>query len=357
MKVAIVYDRVNKWGGAERVLENLHKIFPDAPLFTSVYNKKSAAWAKVFPDIKTTFLQRLPLIKSNHEFFATFMPIAFESFDFSDYDLVISVTSEAAKGIITQPKVKHICYCLTPTRYLWSHSEIYQKNPIFKFVSSPFYRYLKRWDLIAAQRPDVLIAISAAVKERIKTYYLRESSVIYPPATSLKISREIKNSKRDYFLVVSRLVSYKRVDLAVRVFNELGYPLVVIGHGRQKTKLKLIAKKNIKFIDYVNDEVLRKYYLGAKALIVPQEEDFGIAMVEALSCATPVIAYKKGGALDIIAEDQTGIFFEKQTIKSLRETLLRFGTIKFDKGRLIKSSIRFSNSVFRKKILDFIANL
>lgn len=184
MRVAIVYDRVNKWGGAERVLLTLHEMFPSAPLYTSVYNPNSAAWAKVFPKIYTSFLQNFPLAKSSHELYAVLMPLAFESFDFDKYDLVVSVTSEAAKGIITKPGTKHICYMLTPTRYLWSGYEVYFKNPILKFISKPVINYLRSWDKVAASRPDEIIAISTEVQKRIKKYYNRESKIIFPPATA-----------------------------------------------------------------------------------------------------------------------------------------------------------------------------
>jgi hypothetical protein len=184
MKVAIVYDRVNKWGGAERVLLTLHEMFPEAPLYTSVYDPKGAHWAKAFPKIYTSFLQKFFLAKSNHEFYALLLPMAFESFNFDKYDLVISVTSEAAKGIITKPGTRHICYCLTPTRYLWSGYEEYFENRILRFVTKPFVNYLRKWDEIVAQRPDEIIAISTAVQERIKKYYNRESKIVFPPATA-----------------------------------------------------------------------------------------------------------------------------------------------------------------------------
>src|SRR3990167_10742564 len=180
MKVAVVYDRVNKWGGAERVLLALHEMFPDAPLYTSVYDERNAPWAKVFPRVYTSFLQKFPFAKSNHEFLALLMPLAFELFNFDEYDLVISVTSEAAKGIITKPETLHICYMLTPTRYLWSHYDLYFKNPILRFISKPAVNYLRNWDKIAAQRPDKIIAISTEVQRRIKKYYGRESDIVFP---------------------------------------------------------------------------------------------------------------------------------------------------------------------------------
>ncbi|MCX6706351.1 MAG: glycosyltransferase family 4 protein, partial [Candidatus Woesebacteria bacterium] len=209
MKIALVYDRVNKWGGAERVLLTLHEMFPDAPLYTSVYDEASTSWAKVFPKIYTSFLQRIPFAKSNHELFGWLMPLAFETFNFDMYDLVISITSEAAKGIITKPKTKHICYCLTPTRYLWSHYDLYFKNKLFRFISKPFINYLRNWDKVAAQRPDQIIAISTEVKNRIKKYYNRDAEVIFPPV-SLHHKKYLSKNHA-YYLIVSRLVPYKRV--------------------------------------------------------------------------------------------------------------------------------------------------
>ncbi|MEK7497519.1 MAG: hypothetical protein AAB656_01225 [Patescibacteria group bacterium] len=182
MKTAIVYDRVNKWGGAERVLLTLHEMFPGAPLYTSVYNSKTAPWAAVFPKVYTSFLQNFPFAKNNHELYAILMPIVFESFDFDEYDLVISVTSEAAKGVITKPGTKHICYMLTPTRYLWSGYKEYFKNPLVRFISKPIINYLRSWDKVAAFRPDEIIAISTEVQRRVKKYYNRESKIIFPPA-------------------------------------------------------------------------------------------------------------------------------------------------------------------------------
>ncbi len=232
MKVALVYDRVNKWGGAERVLLALHELFPDAPLFTSVYDKKRAQWAKHF-SIIPSFLQKIPFAPSRHELFALAMPVAFESFSFDGYDLIISITSEAAKGIITKPQTTHICYCLTPTRYLWSGYQEYFTDFLFTFLSFPANAYLRNWDKKASRRPDHFIAISREVQERIGTYYGRESVVIYPPMTFANSKSEARNPKRmqhakskkeGYFLVVSRLskfTTYKRVDLAIKACNAL----------------------------------------------------------------------------------------------------------------------------------------
>ncbi|OGM24897.1 hypothetical protein A3D00_05000 [Candidatus Woesebacteria bacterium RIFCSPHIGHO2_02_FULL_38_9] len=360
-RVAIVYDRVNKWGGAERVLLVLHEMFPNAPLFTSVYNPRSADWAEVFPKICTSFLQKIPYAREKHEHFPFLMPLVFESFTFNDYDLVISVTSEAAKGIITKPGTLHICYCLTPTRYLWSHFNLYFENPILKFISSPVASYLKTWDRIAAQRPDVMIAISDTVRKRIKKYYYRESKVIFPPVelstgqhTCLPDGQGGVVRRENFFLVVSRLVPYKKVDLVVESFNELRLPLIVVGTGSEERKLKALAKSNIKFKSQLTDEKLKDYYSRSKALIFAQEEDFGLTAVEAQSFATPVIAYRKGGAKEIIIDGKTGVFFDKQDKKNLIEAIHRFEQIKFDRKVLIQNAKRFSKERFKKEFLDLI---
>ena len=266
MKVALVYDRVNKWGGAERVLLALHKLFPYAPLYTSVYDREKAPWAKVF-DVKTSFLQRLPFA-TNHELFATLMPIAFESFSFDEYDLVISVTSEAAKGIITKPKTMHICYCLTPTRYLWSGlNEYYNQpaagifNPGVRLGMKLFVNKLRRWDKISSKRPDSYLSISKTVKRRIVAYYNRESKVIYPPVDTEVFNLPKVKTLNDYFLIVSRLVPYKRVDYAIEAFSQLPYRLKIIGSGIDEKRLKKNAGKNIEFIGSdLTDRKLGWYY-------------------------------------------------------------------------------------------------
>lgn len=366
MKTAIVYDRVNKWGGAEQVLLALHEIFPKAPLYTSVYNKKTAKWAEVFPQIHTSFLQNIPFAKTNHEYFAPLMPLVFESFNFDEFDLVITVTSEAAKGIITKPKTKHICYCLTPTRYLWSGYGQYFKGATFKGVAAPLIKYFRKWDKVAGQRPDHMIAISTAVQKRIKKYYGRESEINYPPVDIEKF--QISNNKiqtnsklqitkpkqQEYYLIVSRLVSYKKVDLVVEAFNDLGKRLIVVGTGRQQGYLKRIAKDNIEFRGFVDGEELVSLYQNAKAFIYPQEEDFGITAVEAQAAGVPVIAYKKGGAIDTVLDSKTGIFFTPQTVDRLVKAVKKLDKIEFDQSDIIKNVNRFSKEIFRENFRKYI---
>jgi len=362
MKVALVYDRVNKWGGAERVLLALKKIFPSAHLYTSVLSLKGAPWSKDFQIIKTSFLQDFPF-SSHHELYATLMPLAFESFDFAKYDLVISVTSESAKGIITKPGTKHFCICLTPTRYLWSGYEQYFRNSILRFISKPIVSYLRNWDKIAAQRPDIFIAISDEVQKRIKKYYGRDSKVIYPSVSlvqgspaSQKLQRgekfKVQNEPRgSYFLVVSRLVPYKRVDLAIKACNKLKLPLKIIGKGSQELFLKLISGSTIEFLGNVSDSELIFYYRNCQALIFPGREDFGLSMAEAQSMGKPVIAFRGGGAIDIIKEGKTGEFFNKQDVNSLTSLLEKWDNKRYNSSLCIENAQRFSYQNFKQEFL------
>ena len=352
MKVALVYDRVNKWGGAERVLLALHKIFPTAPIFTSVYESRRAEWANKFI-VKTSFLQKIPFARKSHEYLATFMPVAFESMIFDDYDVVISVTSEAAKGIMTKPETLHISICLTPTRYLWSGYKDYFKSKILKTVAAPAVRYLRQWDLFASSKADYIVAISKTVQNRIKRFYGRESVLIYPPLQLL--SKSAKNTKsHGYFLVVSRFVSYKRIDIAIEAANKLKLPLKIVGSGAQWKKLKAMAGPTVEFIGHVSDKELINYYKHCKALIFPGLEDFGLTMVEAQSFGKPVIAYRGGGAEEIVIEGKTGEFFDEQTSESLVKTLKKFNKTRYNKNDCIENSMRFSFKNFKNEFLSFL---
>lgn len=372
MRAAIVYDRVNKFGGAERVLLALHEMFPEAPLYTSIYSPQKAPWANVFPKVFVSWLNKIPFLRENHELLSIFMPIAFESFNFDEYDLVISVSSEAAKGVITKPGTHHICYLLTPTRYLWSGEAEYINHPpkklrwipFFKHLSKPFFSYVRNWDVVASQRPDKVIAISSEVKNRIKKYYARNSQIIFPPVDTERFQTPTtvhRPQTTDYYLIVSRLEPYKKVDLAVKAFNKLGYRLLIVGVGGEEKYLRSIANKNIEFIGFTDDEAVTTYFQKAKAFIFPQEEDFGITAVEAQAAGCPVVAYKKGGALDTVIDPSassgrvsTGVFFNEQNVKSLMEAIKRFEKMKFDKAILQKNAERFNKKIFKKQILDLV---
>ena len=367
MKVALVYDRVNKWGGAEQVLLALHELFPSAPLYTALYDPKKAPWASVFPKIIPSFLQKIPFLNKHHELLGWLMPIAYETFCFNNFDLVISVTSEAAKGIITKPKTKHICICLTPTRYLWSHYNDYFKGASFKGITKPIVNYLRSWDVIAAQRPDKVIAISSEVQKRIRKYYKRESEIIFPPVDvkRFQVSKsKINKIKADnqlpssgFYLIVSRLVPYKKIDLAIEAFNELRYPLVVVGTGSEEKRLKSVSYENIVFAGFVSEEELIKLYQGAKAFIFPNEEDFGIAAVEAQAAGIPVISYNKGGSCDSVIDTKTGIYFKHQNKEGLINAVKKFNDMRFDKKVLIKNAERFSKDRFKKEFLDMLGRI
>ena len=352
MKIAFVYDRVNKWGGAERVLLALHRIWPEAPLFTAVYDAKKAPWAQVF-DVRTSFLQKVPFAKNHHELLAWITPFAFETFSFDDFDVVISITSAEAKTIITKPETLHICYCLTSTRYLWSGFAQYITNPILGNILRLFAPMLKRWDLVGASRPDYFIAISQRVKKRIETYYNREvSEVIYPPVKILKNSRLLQ---QNYFLTVSRLVGYKRIDVIIDAFNALGYPLVVIGNGMDKKILLGKAKKNITFVDhYLTDSELVRYYEQCRAFVFAADEDFGIAAVEAQMCGKPVIAYRHSGLAETVLANKTGVLYDWQSAPSLVEAIKTFEKISFNPDIIRSHAQQFNEDIFATHIKQFV---
>ena len=372
-RVAIVYDWIDKWGGVERILLDLHKMFPEAVFYTSYLDKEKATWAKDLK-IKTSFLQNFPnFIKKNRILSFIFYPFAFESFDFSGYDLVISVTSSFSKSIITQPGTKHICYLLTPTRFLWSHKKEYFGRGLISYLVRGYLAYMKKWDYVAGQRPDKFISISKTVRDRCKKYYKRKSEVIYPGFDTQywqEVKLETRNSKLETnykskilnsknFLVVSRLESYKKVDLVIKVFNKLKKPLIIVGEGTQENKLKQIAEKNITFLSKLSDVELSNLYTNAKALIMPQEEDFGYVALEAQYFGCPVISYKKGGATETVVDGKTGIFFLSQTEKSLIQTVERFDKIGYNLRKNIEVFGTQNLKKFSKKFFvdNFLKNL
>lgn len=338
-RVALVYDRVNKWGGAERVLLALHEIFPDAPLFTAVYNAQLAQWARVFPQIVPSFLQKLT---TRHEFLPWATPVAFESFTFDEYDAVISVTSADAKGVITKPDTFHLCYCLTPTRYLWSHYELYKSQTV---APSFLFEYLKRWDSAASSRPDSYVAISNTVKNRIHRYYGRESEVVYPPVDVDFFSTTAPTpTLKNYFLYVGRLVAYKQAKLIVETFNDLALPLALIGSGSTEQSLRQIARPNIVFLGQRTDEELASYYQNAQALIFFHEEDFGIVPVEAMAAGTPIIGLNRGGVSETVVHNKTGILTE-----DLRSAVLNFNRDDFDAKVIQAHAQNFAKTRFQEE--------
>jgi len=295
------------------------------------------------------------LAKTHHELYPALMPLAFESFNFSGYDVVISVTSAEAKAIITPPKTLHLCYCLTPTRYLWSHRRAYLKEPGLGRWLKPLQRRLQQNDLVYAQRPDEYIAISKTVQRRIKKYYGRSSTVIYPPVDTKKFEPRTSNLVLgDYFLIVSRLVAYKRINLAIRAFNRLKLPLVIVGQGRDKARLRRLAGPTIKFAGWVSDDELIAYYQHCRALVMPQEEDFGITGVEAQAAGRPVICLARGGATETVVNNRTGIFFQEATVDSLTQAVKQFGVRRWESALMTAQAEKFDRKVFLNKFKNLV---
>lgn len=365
MKVALVYDRVNKFGGAERILQTLHEIWPDAPLFTAVYDPAAAVWSKIF-QVKASFLKCIPFLQTKHEFLSLLTPLAFESFDLREFDVVISISSAEAKSVITSESTMHVCYCLTPTRYLWSGYFNYLQQPgvgklntIASLIMKLTFTSLRKWDFIASQRPDYYIAISKNVQKRIKSYYKRDSLLIYPPLNLLKYK---KSSIRDneYYLIVARLVPYKKVDYAIQVFNELGWNLKIIGNGIDESRLKDMSNSNIDFIDSnLTDQELGCYYQNCRGLIFPGEEDFGLTSVEAQFYGKPVLALASGGALETVVKGKTGDFYEEASVEVLKSAILRFHPEVYQTLDCIENAHKFNKDKFKsemKKTIDLLWN-
>lgn len=358
MKVAITHDWLTNLGGAERVVDTLHHHYCEAPIFTSVYNKSLPILKNA--QIKTSFLQKWPLSKTHHQYYPLLRSIAFESFDFSKYDVVISSSSAEAKGIITSTETFHMAYIHTPTRYYWSGYNDYIQNPGFG-VLDPVVRNLlpklvnklRYWDFAAAQRADLLVANSETVKKRISKYYKRGSTVIYPPVDIKRFENKLPNDK-GYYLVVSRLIPYKRVDLAIKACNQLSKNLKVVGQGSQASYLKSIAGPTVEFIENASDAEVTELYLNAKALLFTAYEDFGITPVEAMAASKPVIAYGHGGASESVIDKKTGILFDKQTTHSLAGAIQNFEESKFDFEVIAKHAEKFSSDRFINQISELI---
>ncbi|MCL5074140.1 MAG: glycosyltransferase [Chloroflexi bacterium] len=355
MKVAIVCSWLNQYGGAERVLEILHEMYPVAPIYTSIYAPERMPGAYRQWDIRTSFMQRLPFVKTHHQPFLPLYPLAFEQFDLSDYDVVISNSSAFCHGVITRPHTCHVCYCLTPARFLWHFAEYKRGENIGALgtlLLPLFLSYLRTWDALAANRVDHFVAISRTVAGRIAKYYRREATIIHPPVNTE--AYRPATTIEDYFLIVSRLIPYKRVDLAIEAFNRLGLPLKISGDGRDYRSLRGIAKANIEFLGKVPDEEVRGLYARCQALIFPGEEDFGLTPLEAQAAGRPVIAYGAGGALETIVEGETGTFFWKQTPEELMQAVQHFDASRYDPARIRRHAERFGLQAFKENLSRFI---
>ena len=371
MKVALIHDHLAQEGGAEKVLKVLADMFPEAPIYTLLYEKKNVDKNFSGRKIETSIIQRLPGGVRHYKWYLYFMPLAVEFFDLRPYDLVISDASAFAKGVITNPETLHICYCHTPTRYLWSDTHQYlnelKYNKWIKKVISLTLGRLRLWDFSAAQRVDYFIANSKTVKKRISKFYRRESEVIYPPVETQKFKiADISQQGRDerYFLLGCRLAPYKRVDIVVQAFVALGpeYKLKIFGDGLDLPRLHKLAGDavNIEFLGRVSEEKKSDLYAHALAFINPQEEDFGITAVEAMASGRPVLAYQRGGATETIIENVSGLFFKEQTAAAIMKTVRQFingidheGKT-WDSQTIKNNSDKYSVENFKKQITALI---
>jgi glycosyltransferase involved in cell wall biosynthesis len=360
-KVAIVYDWLTNMGGAERVVLAAQQAFPDAPIYTSVFDAESCPQFKNL-DIRTSWLQRFPrFLRKKHQLFPILRWSAFRRLDLSEYDVVISITSAEAKAVRVQPGARHICYCLTPTRYYWSHYEEYKKepgfgplNPLAKLILPTFVGWMRRLDLRAAANVTEFIAISSVIAGRIKTYYGRDSRIIYPPVDMERFRHLAIGSPRQGFVALGRQVPYKRFDLAVQACTKLGLPLTVYGNGPEHQRLIDLAGPTVKFVVGASDETIAAALTKAQAFMFPQEEDFGIVQVEALAAGCPVIAFAKGGALDVITDGKTGVFFDQQTVDSIINALQRCQTTRFAPKILQAHAETFSTEQFVQQMRDLL---
>ena len=357
LKVALVHDWLVGRGGGERVLYDIHTLFPDAPIYTLVYDQdKAPEWCKEC-DIRTTYIQKWPGAKSHHKLLLSFMPKAWEALGLTEYDLVISCCASCCKGVITRPDALHVCYSFSPTRYVWDlyYDYLENTNAIKRFFMKRMIHKVRLWDFQAAQRVDHFAADSNFVGSRIKKYYRRDFTTIYP---GTRINEyPITEMPDDYYLVVARFVRYKRVDLAIEACNQLKKKLVVIGSGgEEEERLKKLAGDTVEFLGRVSDEEMERYYSRAKAFLFPGIEDYGITPVEAMSAGVPVLAFGKGGALETVQDGKTGLYFHDQTVSGLVHCIEEFerNGVAYSRQQIHDYSLNFSDEIFKGNFTNFL---
>ena len=356
MKIALVHDYLVQYGGAERVLEAFTELYPYAPIYTLIYDPDAMHGVFAAKRIYTSFLQKSRLVRKHHRLFPPLMPLAIEQFDFSKYDVVLSDSSSYAKGILTRPETLHISYMHTPMRYAWDDCQKYTEDFGFpRFIKKlvPFFMNpIRIWDRVSADRVDRIIANSNFVAARIQKYYRKDSIVIHPPVDINRFS--IAPVQKDYYLMVGRLIAYKRHDIAIEAFNRLKLPLKIIGRGPEMERLKKLAGPTIEFLGRVDEEELPRYYSECRGFIFPQEEDFGIVAIEALASGRPLIAYRGGDIPEHMEEGRMGVFFDEQTSKAIVEAVQKFETMTFDPEEIRSRVLHFDKDQFKAKIKDYI---
>jgi glycosyltransferase involved in cell wall biosynthesis len=349
MRVAITADWLNSFGGAERVLLELHQMFPDAPIFTTVHDPKGLPDSMRQLDVRTSFLQRIPFARRRHQAFLPLMPLAFEQFDLSEYDLVLTTSSACAKGVITRPGTLNICYCYTPSRYLWDLYHEYTGKHRARALIAPLAHWLRMWDRLSADRVDHFIAISREVAARVERHYTREAEVIYPP---VDVDRIVPNRRppEDFYLVVSRLVAYKRIDLAIEAANRLRRRLIVVGDGVERSRLEALAGPTVSFYGRRSDAEIADLYARCRAFLFPGHEDFGITPVEAQAAGRPVVAFGRGGATETVIDGVTGVLFAEQTPDAVVDAILRLEKLTLDGSVCRRNAERFDRAEFRRRL-------
>jgi glycosyltransferase involved in cell wall biosynthesis len=357
MKVALVHDWLTGMRGGERVLEEICKLYPDATLYTLIHHKGNLSPAIERMKVVESSLPKLPLAHDHFRLYLPLFPRLIEQLDLSGHDLIISSSHCVAKGVIPPQGAVHFCYCHTPMRYVWDmyHAYKQQRGPLAKLFLMMNRRHLQMWDVESSSRVDHFIANSAYVGERIRRHYNRAAGVIHPPVNADFFTPGGPDDG-EFYLVVSALVPYKRVDLALESFRRSGKPLVVVGTGSDEERIWNMKAPNISFLGNVDDHELREYYRRAKALIFPGEEDFGITPLESMACGRPVIAYARGGALETVIDGETGVFFDEQTVESLTAAVDKFEQMKFTKQRLRTRAESFSRESFSRNLQKFIAS-
>jgi glycosyltransferase involved in cell wall biosynthesis len=358
MNIALVHDYLNQYGGAERVLEALHDVYLSAPVYTSIYApKKMPEHYRRWP-IRTSFMQRLPGVMSHHQLYMPLYLFAMESFDLSRYDVVLSSSSAFAKGVITEAGALHVCYCHSPMRFAWNFRDYIQGEKGAARRARRFLpgvlNYVRLWDEVSAGRVDAFIANSRVVARRIRKRYRREATIINPPVDTRLYTPLEGKAPGDYFLIVSRMIPYKRLDVAIDAFTRLKLPLKVVGKGRQEAELRARAGPNIEFLGSQPDAELKRLYAGCRAFIFPGQEDFGITPLEAQASGRPVIAYGAGGALETVVEGVTGEFFPRQSAEALANVVARFDERAYDPAAIRRHAESFDTEVFKRKIEEFI---
>ena len=355
MKTAIVHDFFCNLGGSDQVAAVLHHLYPDAPVYTLLVSDRNRQGALLQGmNIRTSFLQRLPLARRHHEIYLPLFPRAVESFDLTGFDLILSSSHASAKGVIPAPEALHICYCHTPARYAWDLSYLYARRASWLlrwYIASVMHRF-RIWDVTAASRVDHFVANSRFVARRIERYYRRPSTVIYPPVDTAYFTPGGEGG--DYYLAVSRLTAYKQIDLAIEAFNRLGKPLWIVGDGPERRRLKAMAGSNIRFLGALSREGVRDAMRGCRALIYPGKEDFGITPVEVQAAGRPVIAFGGGGALESVVDGVTGLFFGEQTTQALCEAVDRASHLSFDQDTIRRHAVQFDRELFCRKMSAFV---